>query len=74
MSPEYAMDGQYSVKSDVFGFGVLVLKIMSGKKNMGFYHPNHQHNLLGHVSIKYWQILLIYSSSFFVEGNLFLTM
>ncbi|CAL5393095.1 unnamed protein product [Camellia sinensis] len=29
-------------------FGVLVLEIMSGKKNRGFYHPNHHLNLLGH--------------------------
>ncbi|PON41047.1 Cysteine rich receptor like kinase [Parasponia andersonii] len=33
MSPEYAMHGQFSVKSDVFSFGVLVLEILSGKKN-----------------------------------------
>jgi serine/threonine protein kinase len=52
MSPEYAVHGQYSVKSDVFSFGVLVLEIMSGKKNKGFYHPDHQLNLLGHVSLK----------------------
>jgi serine/threonine protein kinase len=52
MSPEYAMHGRYSVKSDVFSFGVLVLETLSGKKNRGFCHPDHQHNLLGHVSIK----------------------
>ncbi|KAI3456401.1 hypothetical protein Pfo_013064 [Paulownia fortunei] len=33
MSPEYAMHGQFSVKSDVFSFGVLVLEIISGQKN-----------------------------------------
>ncbi|XP_028082774.1 G-type lectin S-receptor-like serine/threonine-protein kinase At4g27290 [Camellia sinensis] len=49
MSPEYAMDGLFSVKSDVFSFGVLVLEIVSGKKNKGFYHPGHNHNLLGHA-------------------------
>ncbi|KAK4726261.1 hypothetical protein R3W88_031178 [Solanum pinnatisectum] len=31
MSPEYAMHGQFSVKSDVFSFGVLLLEIISGK-------------------------------------------
>ncbi|MCL7046165.1 hypothetical protein MKW94_016119 [Papaver nudicaule] len=51
MSPEYAVDGHFSVKSDVFSFGVLVLEIMSGKKNRGFYHDNHHHNLLGHAWI-----------------------
>ncbi|XP_057961510.1 receptor-like serine/threonine-protein kinase SD1-8 isoform X2 [Malania oleifera] len=49
MSPEYAMDGLFSVKSDVFSFGVLVLEIVSGKKNRGFYYSNNEHNLLGHV-------------------------
>ncbi|GLT71528.1 hypothetical protein SLA2020_435400 [Shorea laevis] len=38
MSPEYAMDGLYSIKSDVFSFGVLVLEIVSGRKNTGFYN------------------------------------
>ncbi|KAJ1376484.1 Serine-threonine/tyrosine-protein kinase, catalytic domain [Sesbania bispinosa] len=33
MSPEYAMHGHFSVKSDVFSFGVMVLEIISGKKN-----------------------------------------
>nr|XP_023926807.1 putative receptor-like protein kinase At4g00960 isoform X3 [Quercus suber] len=33
MAPEYAMHGQFSVKSDVFSFGVLLLEIVSGQKN-----------------------------------------
>ncbi|PPR86193.1 hypothetical protein GOBAR_AA34503 [Gossypium barbadense] len=49
MSPEYAMDGNFSTKSDVFSFGVLVLEIVSGKKNRGFYHSNSELNLLGHA-------------------------
>ncbi|KDP38984.1 hypothetical protein JCGZ_00741 [Jatropha curcas] len=49
MSPEYAIDGLYSVKSDVFSFGVMVLEIVSGKRNRGFYHPDHNLNLLGHA-------------------------
>ena len=32
MSPEYAYYGQFSVKSDVFSFGVLVIEIVTGKK------------------------------------------
>ena len=51
MAPEYAIDGLYSIKSDVFSFGVLVLEIVSGKRNRGFCHPDHQLNLLGHVSV-----------------------
>ncbi|PON81476.1 S-receptor-like serine/threonine-protein kinase [Trema orientale] len=52
MSPEYAVDGKFSVKSDVFSFGVLLLEIVSGKRNRRFSHPDHNHNLLGHVSEK----------------------
>ncbi|XP_022549278.2 cysteine-rich receptor-like protein kinase 11 isoform X2 [Brassica napus] len=37
MSPEYAMHGQYSMKSDIYSFGVLVLEIISGKKNSRAY-------------------------------------
>ncbi|KAJ0456239.1 putative protein kinase RLK-Pelle-DLSV family [Helianthus annuus] len=49
MSPEYAMDGLFSIKSDVFSFGVLVLEIVSGKKNRGFYYASNQLNLIGHI-------------------------
>ncbi|XP_039026671.1 G-type lectin S-receptor-like serine/threonine-protein kinase At4g27290 isoform X2 [Hibiscus syriacus] len=49
MSPEYVLDGLFSMKSDVFSFGVLVLEIIAGKKNRGFSHPEHDHNLLGHA-------------------------
>ncbi|KAG7956255.1 hypothetical protein I3843_11G114900 [Carya illinoinensis] len=55
MSPEYAVHGQYSVKSDVFSFGVLVLEILSGKKNRGFCHPDHHLNLLGHA----WRLWIV---------------
>ncbi|KAI4312070.1 hypothetical protein MLD38_036925 [Melastoma candidum] len=33
MAPEYVLHGHFSLKSDVFSFGVLVLEIVSGKKN-----------------------------------------
>ncbi|KAF6167149.1 hypothetical protein GIB67_029787, partial [Kingdonia uniflora] len=56
MAPEYAIDGLFSVKSDVFSFGVLVLEIVSGKRNRGFEHNDHDLNLLGHVSIYAFQV------------------
>ncbi|KAL6140062.1 hypothetical protein ACLB2K_058363 [Fragaria x ananassa] len=37
MSPEYALYGHFSEKLDVFSFGVLLLEIVSGKKNALFY-------------------------------------
>ncbi|KAJ3694424.1 hypothetical protein LUZ60_009904 [Juncus effusus] len=34
MAPEYAMNGYLSAKTDVFSFGILILEIISGRKNM----------------------------------------
>ncbi|KAG1368211.1 hypothetical protein COCNU_14G006790 [Cocos nucifera] len=49
MSPEYAMDGVFSVKSDVFSFGVFVPEIVSGKKNRGIYNTEPNLSLLSHA-------------------------
>ncbi|PSS16019.1 G-type lectin S-receptor-like serine/threonine-protein kinase [Actinidia chinensis var. chinensis] len=49
MSPEYALEGLFSVKSDVFSFGVIVLEIVSGKRNTGFYQSHQGMNLLSYA-------------------------
>ncbi|XP_009611414.1 G-type lectin S-receptor-like serine/threonine-protein kinase At4g27290 isoform X1 [Nicotiana tomentosiformis] len=49
LSPEYALHGEYSVKSDVFSFGILVLEIVSGKSNRRFSPPDLSLNLLGYA-------------------------
>ncbi|KAL2327757.1 hypothetical protein Fmac_021184 [Flemingia macrophylla] len=49
ISPEYAARGYFSPKSDVFSYGVIVLEIVSGKKNREFSDPEHYNNLLGHA-------------------------
>lgn len=49
MSPEYASEGIYSVKSDVFSFGVLLLEILSAKRNSGFHQYGDFLNLLGYT-------------------------
>ncbi|KAF5938827.1 hypothetical protein HYC85_023086 [Camellia sinensis] len=50
MSPEYAMDGIFSIKSDVFSFGILILEIVSGRRNTSFYHfDDRSLNLIGYV-------------------------
>uniref|UniRef100_A0A0R0EC72 Cysteine-rich receptor-like protein kinase 25 n=1 Tax=Glycine max TaxID=3847 RepID=A0A0R0EC72_SOYBN len=41
MSPEYAMHGQFSEKSDVFSFGVIVLEIISAKRNTRSVFSDH---------------------------------
>ncbi|KAF7121125.1 hypothetical protein RHSIM_Rhsim13G0159000 [Rhododendron simsii] len=48
MSPEYLMHGKFSAKSDVFSFGVLVLKIISGKRNHS-YQSNDATDLLSYA-------------------------
>ncbi|KAI4297539.1 hypothetical protein L6164_037425 [Bauhinia variegata] len=62
MSPEYAMKGIFSVKSDVFSFGVLILEIISGKRNMGLYVSEHGINLVTYA----WRL--------WCEGNVIMLM
>ncbi|XP_027184083.1 putative receptor-like protein kinase At4g00960 [Coffea eugenioides] len=49
MAPEYALHGLFSVKSDVFSFGVLALEILSGKKNSQFYQAHREDDLLSYA-------------------------
>ncbi|XP_049370378.1 cysteine-rich receptor-like protein kinase 44 [Solanum verrucosum] len=50
MAPEYAMHGRFSVKSDVFSFGVLVLEILSGQKNTAcFRNEESEEDLLSYA-------------------------
>ncbi|XP_061354614.1 cysteine-rich receptor-like protein kinase 10 [Gastrolobium bilobum] len=49
MAPEYAMEGLYSIKSDVFGFGVLLLEIITGTRNAGFDHSRSNPSLLSYA-------------------------
>uniref|UniRef100_K7LUW1 Receptor-like serine/threonine-protein kinase n=1 Tax=Glycine max TaxID=3847 RepID=K7LUW1_SOYBN len=49
MPPEYAAGGRFSVKSDVFSYGVIVLEIVSGKRNTEFANSENYNNILGHA-------------------------
>jgi len=53
MAPEYAMHGQFSVKSDVFSFGVLILEIVSGQRNSGINNGENMEDLLSFVSLSF---------------------
>ncbi|AET02762.1 putative protein kinase RLK-Pelle-DLSV family [Medicago truncatula] len=49
MSPEYAMEGICSTKSDVYSFEVFLLEIICGRKNSNFYDLDRPLNLIGHA-------------------------
>ncbi|CAA2956510.1 G-type lectin S-receptor-like serine threonine-kinase At1g11410 [Olea europaea subsp. europaea] len=48
MSLEYAMQGLFSIKSDVYSLGVLLLEIIYGRKNSS-YIQHSTANLIGHI-------------------------
>ncbi|XP_050944592.1 cysteine-rich receptor-like protein kinase 44 isoform X4 [Cucumis melo] len=45
MAPEYVFHGQFSPKSDVFSFGVLILEIISGQENTNFCIDNGEQDI-----------------------------
>ncbi|XP_047319051.1 G-type lectin S-receptor-like serine/threonine-protein kinase At1g11300 [Impatiens glandulifera] len=49
MSPEYAMHGRFSEKSDVFSYGMLLLEIVSGRRNSSFYNSEQSISLIGYT-------------------------
>ncbi|RDX63697.1 Receptor-like serine/threonine-protein kinase SD1-7, partial [Mucuna pruriens] len=51
MSPKYAIEGIFSTKSNVYSFGVLLLEIVSGRRNISFYDSDGPLNLIGYVCI-----------------------
>ncbi|CAL5408531.1 unnamed protein product [Camellia sinensis] len=49
MAPEYFKHGHFSVKSDVFSFGVILLEILSGQKIFCFHDVENGENLLSYA-------------------------
>ncbi|KAM3701601.1 hypothetical protein ACJW31_05G186500 [Castanea mollissima] len=54
MPPEYALHGQFSVKSDVFSFGMIVLETVAGQKNNTF-HIEDSGDCLINYAWKQWR-------------------
>ncbi|KAI3887542.1 hypothetical protein MKW92_022656, partial [Papaver armeniacum] len=46
MAPEYAMLGKFSIKSDAFSLGVLILEILCGKRCNSFGNDEHPESIL----------------------------
>ncbi|XP_074274079.1 putative cysteine-rich receptor-like protein kinase 20 [Silene latifolia] len=49
MAPEYAATGHFSVKSDVFSFGVILLEVISGRRNSVLVIEDGDENLLNYA-------------------------
>ncbi|KAL6871522.1 hypothetical protein ACP4OV_014351 [Aristida adscensionis] len=49
MSPEYVMHGRYSTKSDVFSFAILVIEIITGRRNSGQYFNEQNEDIISIV-------------------------
>jgi len=52
MSPEYAMEGAFSVKSDTYSFGVILLEIVSGLRIRSTHIIMDCPDLISYVSIE----------------------
>ena len=70
MAPEYAMEGLFSIKSSVYSFGILILEIVSGKKNSSFYHPAHVQSLLIFVCLSSLHLELKLSFHYYCDLKL----
>ena len=53
MAPEYAMDGHFSEKSNVYSFGVFLLEILTAQKHNAFWYEEESLTLRGYVSHYY---------------------
>lgn len=67
LAPEYAYYGQLSDKTDVYSFGVLLMEVISGRRNLDNSLPEEEFYLPNQVSfanfiLSYWCNLMYFSS------------
>ncbi|KAF2533460.1 hypothetical protein F2Q70_00032958 [Brassica cretica] len=55
MSPEFAMHGKFSMKTDVYSFGILILEIISGKENSYLYQID-ENTTAGNLVTYVWRL------------------
>nr|XP_009392862.1 PREDICTED: probable serine/threonine-protein kinase NAK isoform X2 [Musa acuminata subsp. malaccensis] len=48
-APEYVATGHLYVKSDVYGFGVVLLEMLAGQRALDSNRPSNQHNLVAYA-------------------------
>ncbi|KAJ3674887.1 hypothetical protein LUZ60_005503 [Juncus effusus] len=53
MAPEYVLHGNYSIKADVYSFGVLLLEIVTGKRNSSFSGSSRISNVISYA-LQHW--------------------
>ncbi|PON49884.1 S-receptor-like serine/threonine-protein kinase [Parasponia andersonii] len=53
IAPEYAFNGLFSMKSDIFSFGIMVLEIVSGRRSRVLRPGNDSFTLTGHA----WKLM-----------------
>lgn len=62
-APEYAIRGELSVKADIYSFGVLVLEIISCRKNTDLTLPSEMQYLPEYVCFRTFVSLIYYNLS-----------